>query len=44
MKGWRGMGSTSACTRAKGDGKVKIIKRGLGNDAWGWRGFGGMGG
>ena len=30
------MVSTSACTIAKGDGKVKIIYRGMGNDDQGW--------
>ena len=53
-KGWRktiignkvrnGMVSTSVFTLAKGDGKVKIIWRGLGNDDQGWRGDGGVGG
>ena len=39
-----GMVSTSVCTLAKGDGKVKIIWRGLGNDDLGWQGGGGVGG
>ena len=31
------MASTSTSTLAKGDGKVKIIKRGVGSSIWGWR-------
>ena len=39
-----GMVSTSVCTLAKGNGKVKIIWRGLENDDRGWRGGSGVGG
>ena len=30
-----GMASTSVCTLVKGDGKGKILWRGLGGDIWG---------
>ena len=32
-----GMVSTSTCTPAKGNGKVKIIGRGMKSNGWGWR-------
>ena len=37
-------GEYKRCTLAKGNGKVKIIWRGLGNDDRGWRGGSGVGG
>ena len=32
-----GMVSTSTCTLAKGDGKLRMIGRGGESSAWGWK-------